>query len=35
MAIKHVATDELNLRSKPDLGDNIIATLRKGEPVSS
>ena len=35
MAIMHVATDELNLRSKPDLGNNIIDTLRQGQPVTT
>ncbi len=35
MAIRHVRADELNVRSKADLGDNIVATLRKGQPVTT
>lgn len=35
MAIKHVTADELNLRSKPDLGNTIVAVLRKGQPVTT
>lgn len=35
MAIKHVSADELNLRSKAELGNNIVATLRKGQRVTT
>lgn len=35
MAIRHVTADELNLRSEPAIGDNILAVLRKGQPVET
>jgi len=35
MATKHVASDELNLRTGAALADNIVAVLRKGQPVTT
>jgi hypothetical protein len=35
MATRHVRADELNLRSKAELGDNIVGTLRKGQRITT
>ena len=35
MATKHVNADELNLRSKAELGNNVITALRKGQAVTT